>query len=164
MRDSSGTTRPLPSRRRENTLLKTPAWIDEGLPALGIRQPWAELILRGRKTIEVRAVPTNIRGPIYVYASKTAGVGGVVERAASQHDLDIDALPRGVLIATVDLVDCRPCRPADSYAACVPPAILRDCFGWVLSNPRPLQEPVEPRFLPFGIWFYPFVRRNEATR
>lgn len=164
MRDSSGITRPSRSRRRENDVRETPAAIDERLPALGIRQPWAELILRGLKSIEVRAVPTNVRGPIYVYASRKPAAGEVVERAASAHDIDIAALPRGVLIGTVDLVDCRPCRPADSRAASVPPSVLHDCFGWVLSNPRPLAEPVEPRFLPYGVWFYPFVRRNGTTR
>ena len=36
------------------------------LIALGVRQPWAELILRGIKTIEVRTLPTSIRGPVFI--------------------------------------------------------------------------------------------------
>lgn len=43
---------------------------DHELIALGVRQPWAELILRGVKTIEVRTVDTRQRGTIYLYASK----------------------------------------------------------------------------------------------
>ena len=43
---------------------------DPNLIALGIRQPWAELILRGVKTIEVRSRDTDVRGPIYIYATR----------------------------------------------------------------------------------------------
>jgi len=38
--------------------------------ALGIQQPWVELILRGVKTLEIRSQPTRQRGTIYLYASK----------------------------------------------------------------------------------------------
>jgi hypothetical protein len=40
------------------------------LKALSIRQPWAELILRGDKTVEYRSQPTKIRGRIYIYAAQ----------------------------------------------------------------------------------------------
>jgi superfamily I DNA/RNA helicase len=42
-----------------------------GIPtrALSVRQPWAELIMRGEKTIEVRSLRTNIRGRVHIYAS-----------------------------------------------------------------------------------------------
>jgi hypothetical protein len=105
-----------------------PGTIDPGLPALGIRQPWAELILRGVKTIEVRVVPTNVRGAIYVYASRKPGEGENVERASTMHGLDAAKLPRGVLIGTVEIVDCRPCTASDAAATCVPAAALRDCY------------------------------------
>ena len=39
--------------------------------ALSIRQPWAELILQGHKTIEVRSQRTNIRERVYIYAGAT---------------------------------------------------------------------------------------------
>src|SRR3954466_3821975 len=39
--------------------------------ALSIRQPWAEMILRGIKTIEYRSRPTRIIGErFYIYASR----------------------------------------------------------------------------------------------
>ncbi|ESY13915.1 ASCH domain-containing protein [Mesorhizobium sp. LNJC394B00] len=45
-----------------------------GLPhflfALSIKQPWAELILLGRKTIEVRSWPTGFRGPLALHTGK----------------------------------------------------------------------------------------------
>jgi len=45
--------------------------------ALSIRQPWAELILRGIKTVEYRSRPTRIIGErFFIYACKGSGVRG----------------------------------------------------------------------------------------
>lgn len=45
--------------------------------ALSIRQPWAELILRGIKTIEYRSRPTRIIGQrFYIYASRSKTTPG----------------------------------------------------------------------------------------
>jgi len=164
VRDSSKIIRRSQSFRRQNDVSEPPPQFDRSLPALGIRQPWVELILRGIKTIEVRVVPTNVRGPIYLYASRTPGEGENVERAVRTHGIDVHSLPRGLLVGTVDLVDCRLCTPLDVKAACVPADFVRNRYGWVLANPRRLQELLKPRFLPYGIWFYPFVRRNGAVQ
>ena len=44
--------------------------------ALSIRQPYAELILRGVKTVEYRSRPTRVIGErFHIYASKGSGVG-----------------------------------------------------------------------------------------
>lgn len=40
-------------------------------PALSVRQPWAELILSGRKTIEIRSWVASYRGSIWLHAPKT---------------------------------------------------------------------------------------------
>jgi hypothetical protein len=34
--------------------------------ALSVRQPYAEMIMRGEKTVEYRSKPTNIRERVYV--------------------------------------------------------------------------------------------------
>jgi len=41
------------------------------MKALSIRQPWAELIMRGNKKIEYRSKPTKVRERVYIYASFT---------------------------------------------------------------------------------------------
>lgn len=130
------------------------------LIALGIRQPWAELILRGVKTVEVRTLPTNVRGPIYLYSSqKTAQIPAAVT-AAEQHEIDVASLPKGRLVGTVDIVGSRPCVEADEAAACVPFEMMQGKQGWRLARPQRLEEPLKVRFLPYGVWFYPFRRRN----
>jgi predicted transcriptional regulator len=41
--------------------------------ALSVRQPYAELIMRGEKSVEYRSRPTKIRELLYVYAAKKPG-------------------------------------------------------------------------------------------
>ena len=40
--------------------------------ALSIRQPWAELILQSRKTIELRSWDTDYRGYLWLHTGKGA--------------------------------------------------------------------------------------------
>ena len=133
---------------------------DRDLIALGIRQPWAELILLGHKTLEVRSRDTAVRGPIYVYASKKPADTPAARAAVRRFQLDLDAVPRGVLVGTVEIVATAPCQVRDSRAACVPRSLLRGKFGWRLAHPQRLAEPLAIRFLPYGVWFYPFRRRG----
>jgi ASCH domain len=134
--------------------------IDPDRIALGIQQPWAELILRGVKTLEIRSQPTRQRGTIYVYASKRPSPLDAAATAARAHAIDVASLPFGVLVGTVKLVDCRPCGAKDQKAACVPAPLLKGHYAWQLAEPRRLAEPAAVRFLPYGIWFYPFKRRQ----
>ena len=135
---------------------------DPDLIALGIRQPWAELIMQGVKTIEVRTVPIAIRGCIYVYASRQPSDIPAAQQAIRQHELDLAALPTVRVIGTVEILDCRRCTPADEEASLVPADQLKDRFAWVMGNAQRLPESLPPAFRPFGIWFYPFKRKSDG--
>lgn len=130
--------------------------------ALGVQQPWAELILRGVKTIEVRSLPTQVRGTIYLYASRKVSALDAALTTATAQNIDVDALPKGLLVGTVEIIGSRPCTPADAAAACVPANVLAGRQAWVLANPQRLPKPLPVRFLPFGVWFYPFKRKTGA--
>ncbi|MEX0718724.1 MAG: ASCH domain-containing protein [Planctomycetaceae bacterium] len=134
---------------------------DHDLIALGVRQPWAELILRGVKTIEVRTVDTRQRGTIYLYASKKFTDHPAAQAATEAHSLDLESLPRGMLVGTVDLVATRACEPDDAARACVRRGDVIGRIGWRLENPHRLPEPLPVRFLPYGVWFYPFRRKRQ---
>ena len=73
--------------------------------ALSIKQPWAALVVRGLKTIEVRRWPTARRGRILIHA---AGVpDNRVE--AQKHvtpELQEIAQMQGGIIGSVELTDC----------------------------------------------------------
>lgn len=137
---------------------------DRDMIALGVQQPWAELILRGVKTLEVRTVDTRTRGTIYLYASKRFSSFPAATTAAKKHSVDLDALPCGLLVGTVEIHATSRCRPADAAASCVPRDLLRNRIGWHLRNAERLEEPLPVRFLPYGVWFYPFKRKNGRER
>jgi hypothetical protein len=135
---------------------------DPEIIALGVRQPWVELIFRGVKTIEVRSQNTQVRGTIYVYASKKLSGLPAAAAAARDFGIEVSELPCGLLVGSVELVATRPAVPGDTARACVPPAVLRDRIAWELRHPRRFDRPLPVRFLPYGIWFYPFRRRRTS--
>jgi len=112
--------------------------------ALSIRQPWAELILQGRKTIELRTWQTNHRGRIAVHAGKT-----IKGAACAAYGLDAAALVRGALVGTVEIVemvvldDERWEALRDQHLSLG--AFPGDLVGWRLANPRRLPEPIPMR-------------------
>ncbi len=134
--------------------------IDPERLALGIQQPWAELILRGIKTLEIRSQPTRVRGPIYLYASRRVSTLPAAKIAAREHGIDLEALPRGVLVGSVHVVNSQAAAPRDAQAACLPTELLIDRHCWQLAGALRLSHPVPVRFLPYGVWFYPFRRRH----
>jgi hypothetical protein len=110
------------------------------MKALSVRQPSAEAIIRGVKTIEYRSRPTKIRGRIYIYASLGRYDAEEEEELMEEFgitDVDCDALPRGVLVGTVELYDCEEGE-------------------WMLRNPERLEQPVKPTKHPQPVWFTPF--------
>jgi hypothetical protein len=137
---------------------------DHSLIALGIRQPWVELILRGIKTIEVRTVTTNVRGPIYIYSSKIPSALDQAVSAAERHAVDIEELSYGQLVGTVEIVDCRPLTSRDLPAASLSRPLDGRHYAWVLANPQRLEIPLDAKYLPYGIWFYPFQRRGGGEK
>jgi len=87
--------------------------------ALSLKQPWANLIRDGRKTIETRTWATSYRGELLLCASKMPRIE-----------------PFGCAICLVELIDCRPMRRKDWRAACIEP--YEPAFGWHLANIRPV--------------------------
>lgn len=50
------------------------------MKALSIKDPWASLIVAGKKTIELRTWRTNYRGPILIHRSgKSRGIIGIAD-------------------------------------------------------------------------------------
>jgi hypothetical protein len=100
--------------------------------ALSVRQPWCELIARGRKSIEVRTWRTDYRGPLLIVASMN------VERDfCRKHGIDPKTTARGVAVCVVELADVRPILRTDSdEAAFNVRDLVGDAFAWELASPR----------------------------
>jgi hypothetical protein len=105
--------------------------------ALSVRQPYAENIMRGTKKIEYRSRKTKIRGRVYIYASKTPGYDGDFKKLKAKPG----DFPVGVLIGTVEIVDCKG-EEGD--------------YRWKLANPQRLKRAVAPERRPQPVWFKPF--------
>lgn len=70
------------------------------MKALSIKQPWAELILLGKKKIELRKWNTNFRGKFYIHAS-----GNSDEEMMSK--FNFKDLPRKMIIGEAELLDVK---------------------------------------------------------
>lgn len=128
------------------------------MKALTLTQPWATLVISGAKRIETRSWPTAYRGRIAIHAAK--GMPRWAREACYEiyfaralDDRHWDELPRGCVIGTVDIIDC---RPTESFDDVIMPAeremgdFAPGRFGWVLANPIPI-TPV-PAGGALGLW------------
>lgn len=104
------------------------------MKALTVRQPFAHLIMNGKKTAELRSWMTHHRGPILVHSSMYGfnGKGTMEEAEAIEEGLikEGETLRFGELLGTVDIVDME--RDEDS-----------GIWIWHLANPRPFAKPIE---------------------
>lgn len=111
--------------------------------ALSIRQPYAEQIMRGDKVVEYRSQRTKLRERVYVYASNSPASGEAFEAMGA----GMDDFPRGVLVGTVEVVDCTG-EPGD--------------YEWHLRYPMRLPKPMKPTVKPQPVWFRPFGTREQV--
>jgi hypothetical protein len=108
--------------------------------ALSVKQPWAELIVLGRKTIEVRSWLTDYRGPLLIHTGKNP--------AAEVIPLfpDVDATFLGGFIGIVDLVGVEPFTQTSwsrlRSEHLVPGGMPKEVFGWRFAHARRLPTPI----------------------
>jgi hypothetical protein len=124
--------------------------------ALSIRQPWAELILLGHKTIEVRSRRTNLRERVFIYAGLNRIEPREEARISARFGVDVDDLPRGVLVGTVAIVGCLPLKEDDGEAACFDIADTDGFYAWLLARPQRAEVLVKPKNQPQPMFFNPF--------
>ena len=79
------------------------------MKALAMSQPWAELLVSGRKSIEVRTKNTSHRGWFYVYAAKKDTKEEVLRA------FGFSQLPTGVIIGKAFLRDVKKYQDEKSF-------------------------------------------------
>jgi len=108
--------------------------------ALSVRQPHAELMMLGVKTVEYRSQPTLIRGRrVYIYASLYCGPAIAASGLATGADLQ--SLPRGKIIGTIEIYGC---------------SFNGEDYEWHLRAPRRLKRPRRPARRANPVWFRPW--------
>jgi hypothetical protein len=118
--------------------------------ALSIRQPWAALLVSGRKTVEIRTWPTRRRGRILIHAGKVPDRRPAAwEMVADDPVLQAAAAITGGVVGVGELIDCVTYAAAEAFAADQdrhhnkpewfrPPRV----YGLVFANMRPV--PLHP--------------------
>lgn len=136
---------------------------DKEIKCLSLWQPYASLIALGAKRIETRSWATSYRGPLAIQAAKTnegfeyCGVfrsktefvfHEPFRSVLRPHFATLGDLPRGAIVAVVELVDCKPSEELVSDLTAQERAFgdySLNRFGWVLDNILALPAPVPQR-------------------
>jgi len=115
------------------------------MKALTLQQPWANMIVEGKKTIETRLWRTNHRGWLLITSSKKP-----------------DMEPAGYALAVVFLGDCRPMKKEDEIKACF--KFRENAHAWMFHTIYKLKNPFPIRGFPglFNVDYEPKV--NEVKR
>ena len=111
------------------------------MKVITLKQPWATLVITGRKKYEFRSWNTNYRGKILIHAGKT------VDKEAMKRlkDFHLD-FPTSRILGEVELIDCIK-LDSDIHKKIIEedPVIYghrenRGGFAWVLENPREIHD------------------------
>jgi hypothetical protein len=84
--------------------------------ALSLKQPWATLLVYGRKTIEVRRWPTARRGQVLIHAARVPDPRAEAW-ALLPEELKEAAQLSGGIIGAGELIGCIPYRDQKMFAA-----------------------------------------------
>ena len=115
------------------------------MKAIVIRQPWAELIARGEKVLEVRRWRTSHRGEILIAAGKSPDYAAMVRRGMDGEEPG----PTGVAVAIAELTATWEITIFDQKRAGLLDCELAEwmrpgAWAWELANVRRV-EPVGVR-------------------
>lgn len=126
------------------------------LLGLSIRQPWIDLILQGKKTIELREWTVRQRGRIALHAA-----WGIDWKAAELFGYERPfELPRGVILGCADIIAGADLNRESWYRLvekhCVICPLPQGIYAAVLDHVEPLRVPIK---LPGKQGFFPLPDR-----
>lgn len=119
---------------------------------LSVLQPWATLLIAGKKRFDARSWQTAHRGPLAIHAGSRfpPALRDLCEREPYRGVLrqlvidDCMRLPRGVVLGTARLIDC--VRVEELPGLPDGERLLGDfrpgCWVWQFADPVPLAVPV----------------------
>ena len=111
------------------------------MKCLSLRQPYAELVAAGRKTIETRKWNTNFRGKFLIHSSKT-----IDKEISTLLNIDCSRLTKGAVIGVAYLYDVKKYTNKEDFLA-DKVAHLSDNFsnpkyGFLLKDAKKLNKPI----------------------
>lgn len=102
------------------------------MKVLSLKQPFAELILEGRKKIELRRWNTNFRGEFLIHASKSPD-------EESMRRFGFNELPLGFILGKAELVDVKHYQTDEEFEKDNNLHLASrewGDFGFILKNPQ----------------------------
>ncbi len=128
------------------------------MKALTLTQPWAQLVIDGRKVFETRSWRTNYTGPLAIHAAK----GWTADDRQFARDLGYApaALPRGAVLGTVTLIRCQGTEDLVAYLETKGDRGLFELmvgdysdgrYAWRLAHVAAFPEPIPARGS-LGLW------------
>ena len=113
------------------------------MKCLSVCQPFAELILQGKKTIELRKWNTKFRGEFLVHASKN-----ILIEDCKRMKISPSSITTGSIIGKVDLVDVKKYNSdkelyTDKKRHHSISDYTKNKYGFILENPKKLRIPIE---------------------
>ena len=129
--------------------------------ALSIRQPYAELILRGSKRIEYRSRPTRIIGErFYIYAAGKRWSGSAPRSPVWSGELSGAAAPPPWMIELANALKLFPHELPTGVivGSAVIEKVTRgeEYYEWHLRSVERAARLVKPSGKPQPVWFQPF--------
>lgn len=93
------------------------------MKAISLKQPWANLVASGKKTIETRKWSTKYRGDLVICSSQNPKIESY-----------------GRALCVVELYDIKPMNKKDENKACI--KTYPGAYAWFLRNLRQINPPI----------------------
>lgn len=117
------------------------------MKALSLIQPWATLIMDGRKTCETRSWPTRWRGKVAIHSSKK-----IDKFACQDFGYDPKMLPTGSILGTAIIANCVQ-FPSELVLPDMYGNYEDGRFGFILTDVELFLEPIPARGA-LGLWVW----------
>ena len=108
---------------------------------LSLRQPYAELIVSGRKIIELRKWNTSFRGEFFVHASKALD-----KEACKLYNIYTSSLITGAIVGSAILYDVKLYRSKEQFIADQGKHFAHNYldpkYGFLLSDAKRFDKPI----------------------
>jgi hypothetical protein len=112
------------------------------MKCLSVSQPYADFIIKGKKTIELRTWNTRFRGEFLIHAPLK-----VNKQACKRFGINMEDLKTGVIIGKAEVYDVKIYRSQEELKSdykkhFAGKEFLHQKYGFLLRNPQPLRVPI----------------------
>ena len=112
------------------------------MKCLSLKQPFAELLVTGKKTIELRKWRTKFRGEFLIHASRT-----VDESACRENGFDPNSMTTGAVIGKAVLYDVKDYKSSGGFLAdkekhLASKDYLDDRYGFLIKDAIKFEKPM----------------------